>query len=122
MDDGLFYRDSGASEFALGAVLSQIQNGSEVVIAYASRPLSTAERNYDVTKELLGVVNGLKSFKQYLMGRHFVFRIDPMASKDTRTRGSTGALVDVHRAFRLRYSTSGGSSSWKCRRVVQDPD
>jgi predicted aspartyl protease/transposase InsO family protein len=80
MDDGLFYLDSDASEFALGAVLSQIQNGSEVVIAYASRVLSKAERNYDVTKkELLGAVNGLKSFKQYLMGRHFVLRTDHAA-------------------------------------------
>jgi hypothetical protein len=59
MDDGLFYLDSDASEFALGAALSQIQNGSEVVIAYASRVLSKAERNYDFTKkELLGAVNG----------------------------------------------------------------
>jgi hypothetical protein len=80
MDDGLFYLDSDASEFALGAVLSQIQNGSEMVIAYAPRALSKAERNYDVTKkELLGVVNGLKSFKQYLMGRHFVLRTDHAA-------------------------------------------
>jgi hypothetical protein len=51
-----------------------------VVIAYASRVLSKAERNYDVTKkELLGAVNGLKSFKQYLMGRHFVLRTDHAA-------------------------------------------
>jgi hypothetical protein len=80
MDDGLFYLDSDASEFALGAVLSQIQKSSEVVIAYASRALSKAGRNYDVTKEeLLEVVNGLKSFKQYLMGRHFVLRTDHAA-------------------------------------------
>jgi hypothetical protein len=114
MDDGLFYLDSDASEFALGAVLSQIQNGSEMVIAYSSRVLSKAERNYDVTKkELLGAVNGLKSFNTTLRASDRS-RCASMASKDTRTHGSTGALADVYRAFRLRCTTSGGNWSWKC--------
>ena len=80
MDAGTYYLDTDVSDFGWGAVLSQTQNGSEVVIAYASRALSKAERNYDVTKrELLAVVNGLKTFKQYVMGRHFVLRTDHAA-------------------------------------------
>ena len=35
-----------ASAVALGAVLSQIQNGQDVPIAFASRTLSPKERNY----------------------------------------------------------------------------
>ena len=69
--------DCDASDIGLGAVLSENQNGSEVVIAYASRTLSKAERNYDVTRrELLAVVFGLKTFRQYILGRHFVIRVD----------------------------------------------
>ena len=50
------------------------------MIAYASRALSKAERNYDVTgREVLAVVNGLKTYKQYLLGRRFVIRTDHAA-------------------------------------------
>jgi len=79
-DEGTFLLDTDASDTGLGAVLSQMQDGNEVVIAYASRTLSRPERNYDVTKrELLAIVNGLKTFKQYLLGRHFVVRTDHAA-------------------------------------------
>ena len=56
---------ANASDFALGAVLSQVQHDEEKVIAYSSRTLSAAEKKYEVTrKELLGIVHGLKHFRQ----------------------------------------------------------
>jgi len=62
-DKGTFFLDTDASDRGLGAVLSQEQQGKEVVIAYASRTLSRPERNYDVTRrELLAIVNGLKTY------------------------------------------------------------
>ena len=64
----------------LGSVLFQEQRGSEVVIAYASRALSNTERNYDTTRrELLAIMYGLKTYMQYLLGRHFVIRTDHSA-------------------------------------------
>jgi len=79
-DNGAFYLNCDASDIGLGAVLSQNHNGSEVVIAYASRILTKAERNYDVTRrELLAIVLGLKTFKQYVLGRQFVIRTDHAA-------------------------------------------
>ena len=65
--DGDFILDTDASGDGIGAVLSQVQDGEEKVLAYASRKLSNPERNYCVTRrELLAVVVYLKNFKQYL--------------------------------------------------------
>ena len=69
--------DTDASNDGIGAVLSQIQDGQERVVAYASKVLSKAERNYCVTRrELLAVVVFLKHFRQYLYGRHVLVRTD----------------------------------------------
>ena len=58
--------------------MSQKQHdGSECVIAYASRVLSKPERRYCVTrKELLAVVYFIKYFRPYLLGKPFVLRTD----------------------------------------------
>jgi len=65
-------------------VLSQEQNG-QVVLAYASKTLSRTQRIYDVTRrELLAVVYGLKTYRQYLLGRHFVIRTDHSALQSLR--------------------------------------
>ena len=67
-----FVLDTDASDFSIGAVLSQIQEGQERVIAYASRALTKAERNYSVTKkEMLALVFFTKHFRHYLYRRRF---------------------------------------------------
>ena len=78
--EGTFFMDTDASERGLGVVLSQEQDGNERVLAYASRTLSAAEKNYSITrKELLAVIFGLKKFRPYLIGRRFVIRSDHAA-------------------------------------------
>jgi hypothetical protein len=50
----------------MGAVLSQIQDGKEKVIAYYSKAFSRSERKYCVTRrELLAVVASIKHIHHY---------------------------------------------------------
>ena len=76
-NQGEFLIDCDSSNDALGAVLSQIQDGEERVISYYSKCFSRAERRYYTTrKELLAVVSSVKHFHHYLYGRHFTVRTD----------------------------------------------
>ena len=78
-----FILDTDACDTGLGGVLSQIQeDGSERVIAYASKSLTKPERQYSVTrKELLAVVMFINQFRQYLLGTTFKLRTDHNALK-----------------------------------------
>lgn len=72
-----FILDTDASAYALGGVLSQVVDGQERVIGYASQTLSKSQRNYCTThRELLAVVQMTKTFKHFLWGRHFLIRTD----------------------------------------------
>jgi dUTPase len=78
-DAGRFILDTDASsDVGIGAVLSQVQSDkTEKVIAYASKSLSEAERNYCTTRlELLAVVTFVAKFRYYLTGRRFLLRTD----------------------------------------------
>lgn len=67
-----FILTTDASDFAVGAVLSQGQIGKDHPIAYASRTLSKSEENYCTTeKELLAIIWAVKHFRPYLYGRRF---------------------------------------------------
>ena len=66
-DEGDYVLDTDASNYAMGAVLSQVQNGEERVIAYASQTLSHTQQNYCTTKkELLAVVTFVEHSWYYL--------------------------------------------------------
>ena len=65
------------SVVVIGAVLSQVKNGEEKVISYASHVLIKPQRRYCTTrKELLAVVKFTRHFKHYLLGRRFTLRTD----------------------------------------------
>ena len=57
-----------ASDFAIGAILGQTEDGKPYVIYYVSKTLNEAQRNYTTTKkELLAVVFSLDKFHAYLV-------------------------------------------------------
>ena len=79
-DHDEFVLDCDASNHSIGGVLSQIQDGVEKPICFASQLYNKHEANYNVTrKELLAVVTFVKKFRQYLLGRPFRIRIDHAA-------------------------------------------
>ena len=69
-----FVLDTDASSTGIGAVLSQIVDGQERMLGYASRALSRRKRNFCVTsRELLSVVKFMKTFRPYLKGRNLSY-------------------------------------------------
>lgn len=68
-----FHLTTDASGTAIGAVLSQ----NSKPIAFYSRSLNTAERNYStIERELLAIVESTKHFRPYLYGRYFIIETD----------------------------------------------
>ncbi|KAL7290673.1 hypothetical protein TKK_0015430 [Trichogramma kaykai] len=72
-----FTLQTDASNFAIGAVLSQNIDGEEHPIAYASRTLTKAERNYTTTeKECLAVIWAVDKYRGYILGTKFTVITD----------------------------------------------
>ena len=66
-----------ASPVGLGAVITHGKGKEERPIAFASRTLTEAERNYSqIDREALAIIYGIKKFHYYLYGRKFTLYSD----------------------------------------------
>ena len=86
---GEFKLHTDASAYGAGAVLEQDGH----VIAYASRALTSPEKQYStIQRECLAVVYALKQFRHYLLGRHFQLVTDHAPLQWLSTQKMQGLL------------------------------
>ncbi|MBW0591832.1 hypothetical protein O181_131547 [Austropuccinia psidii MF-1] len=68
--------ETNASDYALGAVLSQVSDSGKHPIEFDSRKLILAELNYEILdKELLGIVWALKRWRAFLLSLSSPFEV-----------------------------------------------
>jgi hypothetical protein len=127
-----FVLDTDASDVSTGAVLSQIKDGTEKVVAYYSKTMTPEERNYCVTrKELLAIVKAVKHFRPYLLGRKCTIRTDHASLvwllKTTQPNGQLARWLEtlsdydfelVHRKG-LKHNNVDGLSRQRCKECKQ---
>ena len=102
------------------------KEGEIRVIAYASRTLSCAERNYSTTRrELLAVIFGFKQFRQFLLGRHFLLRVDHSAltylRKSTDLIGQSARWLEFIEEYDFRIVHRSGGSHGNCDSMSRRP-
>ena len=77
---GRFYLYSATGTFATGSALYQIQNGKPKLIAYASKRIPKAARNYSITEsEICGLAINIASFVHLLKRVDFNAVVDHLA-------------------------------------------
>ena len=101
-----FVLETDASVKGLGAVLSQKQDDSQLhLVAYASRALSTPERNYGISElETLAVVWAIQYFHAYLYGHKVTVITDHSA---VRAILETPSPSGKHARWWLKIFSSG---------------
>ena len=77
---GRFHFYSDTSKFATGSALYQIQNGKPKLVAYASKRLPKAARNYSITElEMCDLAINIASFAHLLKRVDFNAIVDNLA-------------------------------------------
>ena len=115
----VLYLDCDASSFGIGAVLSQLQNGQERVIAYFSKSMTKVQRQYCVTRrELLSIFEAVKNFHMYLYGVSFIVRTDHGAlswlMKFKNPSGQLARWLEVLSTYRFVIQHRAGVKHGNC--------
>ena len=89
-----FYLQTDASNFAIGAVLSQMTQHGDQPIAYASRVLTKTEQNFStVEKEACALIFAVRHFKDFLWGRKFFCIVDHAPLKFLQAHKEVGSRL-----------------------------
>ncbi|MBW0574260.1 hypothetical protein O181_113975 [Austropuccinia psidii MF-1] len=91
-------RKLSASNYALGAVLSQVSDSGKHPIAFDSHKLIPAELNYDIRdKELLGIVWALKRGRDFLLDLSSPFEV--LTDHSSIQYFMSSRVLTCHQAF-----------------------
>lgn len=95
-----FIITTDASNFAIGAVLSQNDSGKDRPIYFASRTLNKTEENYSASeKEMLAIIWALKVFRNYIYGQKFQILTDHQPLTFTLSPNNTNAKLKRWKSY-----------------------
>ena len=98
---------SDTSKFATGIALYQIQNGKPKLIAYASKRLPEAAKNYSITElELCGLAINIASFSHLLKRFDFDAIVDHLSLTHIIKSKAEPATIRIMRLLELISSYS----------------
>ena len=104
---GRFHLYSDTSKFVTGSTLYQIQGGKPKLIAYASKRLPEAAKNYSITGlELCGLAINIASFVHLLKRVDFCAIVDHLALTHIIKSKAEPATVRIKRLLELISSYS----------------
>lgn len=84
-----FIKETNVFNVGIGAVLCQEFDGDSLPVAFASRKLGSAERNYSISeKKMLAELCAMEHFKYFLLEREFKLITDHKALKALDDRGT----------------------------------
>lgn len=121
--------ETDSSDYAISGILSQYHDRKLFPVAFMSRKMNPAERNYEIhDKELLAIVETVKIWRHYLEGMKHPFTIltDHQAltyfqtSKTLTRRQARWSEVINHHKYIIKYRP--GSASGKPDALSRRPD
>ena len=99
---GRFQLYSDTSKFATGSALYQVQNGQPRLIAYASKRMPEAARNYSITElEMCGLAMNIATFEHLLKKVDFDAIVDHLAITHIMRSKAEPATTRIKRLLEL---------------------